>query len=184
MQRFLLPDVRRRFLIARAGLRGILARYLDLHPQGLVFAYGPQGKPALPPPYAALEFNLSHCGDLALLGVAADQALGVDLEQLRPKQNLLSIARRAFPAEQYLELRGLQGDDLLQGFYRCWTAIEARTKAEGQGIFKTLREHTPPPCEVSHLIPAPGFLAAVAAQCLPTHPASWHYLDPGWNDPA
>jgi len=116
--------------------------------------------------------------------VAVGEPLGIDLERIRPKENLLAIARRMFPGEQYRQLQGLQGETLLQAFFRCWTAIEAQTKAGGQSVFQDLREQAPTAWEVKHLVPAPGYLAAVAAKRLPTHPGSWQYLDTGWDDPA
>lgn len=184
LDRLLFADVGRRFLIARAGMRGIIARYLGVAPESLIFTYGPQGKPGLGTPPSALEFNLSHSGDLAMLAVTIDQPVGVDLEQIRPKENLLAIARRMLPAEQYRELQALQGDCLVQAFFRFWTAIEAQAKAAGKSVFQSPREQAFAAWDLRHLVPAPGYLAAVAARRLPTDAGSWQHLDPGWDDPA
>jgi 4'-phosphopantetheinyl transferase len=179
-----MPATARRYLIARAALRDILSRYLGVLPGSLVFAYGPYGKPGLVAPPAPLEFNLSHSGDLALLAVAADQPLGVDLEQIRPKRNLLAIAKRMFSPQEYRQLRQLQHERRLQAFFGAWTAMEAQAKARGCGIFANVADQAAPACELRHLAPAPAYLAAVAAQHLPPHPEAWRYLEPGWENPA
>ena len=43
-----------------------------------------------------------------------------------------------FSASERSELRALQGDAWLRGFYRCWTRKEAILKAEGVGLHRAL----------------------------------------------
>jgi 4'-phosphopantetheinyl transferase len=184
MDRFLAPDAARRFLLARAGLRGILGWYLGVDPQTLRLVYGPQGKPGLEASRYELQFNLSHSGDLAVLGVAVDQPLGVDLERVEHRENLLRIARRMFPAKDSRRLGELQGESRLHVFLQLWTAMEARAKARGQGLFAPPPGEHPGDPEVRHLIPSPGYLAAVAAPRLPRDPRRWLYLEPSWENTA
>ena len=82
-ERFVFPRDRRRFVVARAGLRAILGRYLAQEPERVAFAYGPRGKPSVP----GVEFNLTHANELALCAVAR-RTVGVDLEWRRPIEGL------------------------------------------------------------------------------------------------
>src|SRR5438093_6210953 len=79
---------RRRFIAAHGALRKLLGAYLGLHPSELGFVHNEFGKPALDGAGQGqfggrLSFNLSHSGDLALIGVAVDAEIGVDVEYIR-----------------------------------------------------------------------------------------------------
>src|SRR5256885_15921185 len=58
-------------------VRALLAAYLRVAPETLLFVRGEHGKPDL----AGLQFNLSHTGTALLLGVSREVELGVDLER-------------------------------------------------------------------------------------------------------
>ncbi|PQJ95513.1 hypothetical protein CXB77_15215 [Chromatium okenii] len=87
----------------------ILARYLAVAPAALNFIYGINGKPALAD--AALEFNLTTSGELALVAISTT-AVGVDCEMLRPQRRWLAIAQRMFapqPSRHWKRLRKPSG---------------------------------------------------------------------------
>ena len=73
---------RLQFKAARAALRLILGRYLNTAPRSLVFVEGPKGKPELLYTFGHrnVKFNLSHSRGLALLAVAENLCVGIDLE--------------------------------------------------------------------------------------------------------
>lgn len=127
------PEVRQRFLLARAGLRRLLAAYCDQPPEAVRLEHGPHGKPFSPggPP-----FNLSHSGDLILLAFTADRdrAVGVDLERHRPGLAWRPIAARVLPASTCEALAALPVEQQLPGFLRTWCHLEARLKARGWGL--------------------------------------------------
>ncbi len=173
--RYLVPAAGERFRRTRGLLRWVLAGYLGRPPGQLAFRYGGQGKPALAED--ELQFNLSHSGELALLGVARDWPLGVDLERLDAGKQLSAIARRVFPAARCRELEALDGERRVQGFYRDWTAMEARVKARGDGVFQQLRSGGEADWPVRHWCPADGYLAALAAPRLPVEAEAWAWLD-------
>lgn len=77
--------------------------------------------------------NLSHSGGWMLAGVA-DQAVGVDLEMLRPRRDLMGLAGLVLGAAQCEALQALSPDVALAAFYRGWTLKEAWFKARGQGL--------------------------------------------------
>jgi 4'-phosphopantetheinyl transferase len=126
-----------RYVVARAGLRRILGRWLGVEPASLRFTYSPAGKPALdptglngPPP----QFNLAHSHDLALVAVTPEVAIGVDLEYAREAADLAAIAGRFFAPSEAAQLLALPVAEQPAAFHRCWTRKEAYLKARGDGI--------------------------------------------------
>jgi 4'-phosphopantetheinyl transferase len=144
-RRFVQEHHRRRFVAAHAGLRRILAGYIAQDPRALRFASGPNGKPALTNTDAAgtrprLEFNLSHSADLALVAVAWERPVGVDLEQWERDMDHLELAERFFSPVERESLRSLAArhDDLVHGFFAAWSRKEAYLKARGEGVTRGL----------------------------------------------
>jgi 4'-phosphopantetheinyl transferase len=121
-------DGRKRAVVTRAAVRALLARYLHAQPDELAFTAGAHGKPRLDPD-GPLRFNLSHSGPLALIAVARDTEVGIDVEQVRPRADFTGVARRVFTAA---EREAAADSDL--AFYRHWVAKEAFVKATGRGI--------------------------------------------------
>src|SRR5690349_23768292 len=66
----------------RAALRETLANYLDARPDALRF--DETGKPRVEP-RSPLHFNLTHSGDRALVAVATEREVGVDIERIDPE---------------------------------------------------------------------------------------------------
>lgn len=121
-------------IVARGLLRQLLGRYLDLDPRRITFQYGPQGKPHLPAPLAALHFNISHSHEMALFAFAWNIEVGVDVERVRPFSNDLGFAERYFSAQEVDILRGLSEERRREAFFNAWTRKEAFLKATGEGI--------------------------------------------------
>jgi 4'-phosphopantetheinyl transferase len=120
---------RRRYAVARGALRVILAERLSIAPEALRFQQGPHGKPNLS---GGPGFNLSHCQDLALIAVTADsQAVGVDVERVRPIPELDSIEERYFSVEERSFLAAAAFADKPRAFLTLWTRREAAAKALG-----------------------------------------------------
>ena len=135
---------RRRFVVAHAALRRILAGYTARPAHELEFRSGPQGKPSLAESRAGmrpgLEFNLSHSANLALVAVAWERPVGVDLEQWERDMNHLELAERFFSPSERASLRALaeRRDDLVYGFFAAWSRKEAYLKARGEGVARGL----------------------------------------------
>lgn len=119
----------RRFL-SRALLRATLAAWTDRPPGGLVFTYGPHGKPHLE---GGPAFNASHSGSYFVLAVRPSGQVGVDIEVVRPSSDLMAIARRCFTHEEAREI-GADPDTLVDSFFRTWVRKEALVKAVGAGL--------------------------------------------------
>ncbi len=97
-QRFSTSEDRWRYIVARAVLRAILARYLDCQPDRVRFGRGHFGKPMVAGESASrgLRFNVSHAHKLALYAVSRDREMGVDLEHIRANLATWSVAERLF----------------------------------------------------------------------------------------
>jgi 4'-phosphopantetheinyl transferase len=131
---FRYPQDRCRFAVCRAALRHLLGAELGLPPSEVALAEGAKGKPLAPggPP-----FNLSHCGELALIALATGP-VGVDLERIRRDRPVARLARRFLSAAEHGPMEGLDEDELARAFYWCWTAKEAYLKALGAGLTRPL----------------------------------------------
>jgi 4'-phosphopantetheinyl transferase len=134
--RFHFDRDRNRFVIARCTLRNILACYLQQRPSELQIQYGEQGKPALVPDSAgrSLSFNLSHSEDLAVLALAWDRNIGIDVERIRDDVEYEDIARSRFSKGEVNSLMALAPRDRTEGFFLAWTRKEAYVKARGGGL--------------------------------------------------
>jgi len=117
----------------------VLARYLETQPEAVRFAYGEYGKPALSDEHV-LRFNLSHSNEVALLAVALDAELGVDVEHIRADFASEDIARRYFSRTEVDAFNALPPDERVAAFFRCWTRKEAYIKAIGKGLSQALDE--------------------------------------------
>jgi 4'-phosphopantetheinyl transferase len=126
-------------------------------------------------------FNLTHSGELAVVGLAPDRELGVDVEQLRDVADLQSIAARFFtPAEQVALLR-FSPAARSRAFLDGWTRKEAVMKALGLGVaqppesievslepgnalFRSLNGRPAPDWAMTGFAPGPDYTGAVAVR--------------------
>jgi 4'-phosphopantetheinyl transferase len=135
--RFCFVEHANRYVVARANLRRILSRYTDAAPELLRFEYSANGKPFLA--NASIRFNLSHSSDLAVIAVAHDREIGIDVERIRHDNDLLDVAEHYFAPDERAALRSLSAEERCFGFFRCWTRKEAYLKARGEGLSMDLQ---------------------------------------------
>jgi 4'-phosphopantetheinyl transferase len=182
--RFRFDRDRRRFTVARGALRMILGGYLNTDPKLIVFDYGAKGKPSLLSWSSEIRFNVAHSEELALIAVARERDLGVDVEYVRPLASAEQIPERFFSPREATVFRSLPDDLSEAAFFACWTRKEAYVKARGGGLsipldqFDVSLEPNKPaalldvkgdPAEVSRwgmveLQPAPRYTGALVAR--------------------
>jgi 4'-phosphopantetheinyl transferase len=182
-QRLVAAEARARFAAARGTLRVLLGGYAGVAPASLTFGVGPGGKPFLAA-VPQLQFSLAHSDALALVAVAWDREVGVDVERRRQVQDASALAARYLAADEARALEALPPDARSDGFLRCWTVKEAVLKATGEGLSKALdsfqvavapaeparlvalgEPHGPPDAWALHeLAPAPGYVGALAVR--------------------
>ena len=184
-RRFALARDRRRFTVARARLRQLLAERLGVDPASVELTYGRHGKPALASKHGAqLRFNLSHCDDLAVYAFVSGREIGIDVEAVRSVPDADDLAANFFSRRENEAYRALDPRDRPLGFFNCWTRKEAFIKALGEGLSYALDrfdvslvpgeparilrvDDTPGPnCgwRLHSCCPAPGFVTAVAVE--------------------
>jgi 4'-phosphopantetheinyl transferase len=177
-ERFRFERNRRRFVAAHGALRDLLGRYLGTEPGQIRFVRNAFGKPELHPEFGGrLKFNLSHSADLALIAIALDAWVGVDLECIEERGNssYADVARCFFSATEVDALSRVPRHRYLEAFFSCWTKKEAYVKARGEGLTIPLTSFSvpittdPAPVPVRcgawslfTLQPAPGYVGALA----------------------
>ena len=153
--RFRQVEDRRRHVVARTVLKGLLAERLGGDACDVRLVTGEHGKPtlagagyddqtmrastprmpltckdadrAVQAVCPSLHFNLSHSGDLALIALAP-VPVGVDLERDTPA-DAHALAQAWFTPAEQARLAGGEDD-----FLTLWTAREAVLKAMGTGL--------------------------------------------------
>lgn len=179
------PGAFRRFVVCRSLLRWLLGQYLRTAPASLVLGAGPHGKPFVrrqPPGDPALEFNLSHSHELAVLVFSRDRPLGVDVEYIRPVR-IRALARAILSHEEFERFEALPESVKLLAFFHCWTRKEACLKAVGDELTAGIRRFRvtflpdeppallaagagtgePAAWTLESLSPAPGYVAVMAS---------------------
>jgi 4'-phosphopantetheinyl transferase len=150
--RFATAELAHRYLAAHAALRAILGGHTTAP---LEFGVAEKGKPFLSRA-PEVRFNLSHSRGRALVAVAHDLEVGVDIEWIRPMVRHADLAERFFPPDE--DPPADAGD-----FFRRWTRLEALWKARGVGLFGAgaVSEGA---WTVSEVDAGEGFAGAVAAE--------------------
>jgi 4'-phosphopantetheinyl transferase len=193
--RFHFERHRHRFIVGRGMLRVLLSRYLRCDPRTLEFTYGVAGKPRLPhrPNEAALQFNLAHSDDLALIALTRGGQVGIDVERIRPLRDAEELVARFFSPREHQAFKRLDEDKKPAAFFSLWTRKEAWLKATGEGIAHSLHlvevsfvENEPArlltvPSSLDQglswslldLRPAPGFAAALAIAAIHPNVQCW-----------
>jgi len=140
--RFKFTKDRRLYVAAHAALRSLLADYLRVAADEIHLVLGAHGKPALAAPLvvSGLEFNLSHSHEVALVAVARQRAVGVDVEFIKRKFSFDDLARRFFTTREVAALFELPQPLQREAFFKCWTSKEAFLKAKGTGLSGKLDE--------------------------------------------
>ncbi len=122
----------RRYLAARHALRRILADVVNRPAERLVIEPDDRGKPGLRD--GALQFNLSHSGPEALIGVSRDRAIGVDIEVVQEVAEAEALARAHFTDAERADWMTADASARHRTFLICWTRKEACVKALGVGL--------------------------------------------------
>jgi 4'-phosphopantetheinyl transferase len=134
------PLSSQRFVNAHSILRLLLGAYLQQDPRKLVFQYDPQGKPALADSTTeAVSFNLSHSGDLAAYVIAKGLDVGVDIEGIRPLDDLEAMAGMALSPTEWANLKSEPAEEKLKHFFALWTHKEAVLKVTGNGLTHSMK---------------------------------------------
>jgi len=175
--RFHFAKDRTRYTISQGALRTILAKYLQQSAEQLCFHRGRFGKPYLAglsehaggdeagrrnvgSTSAAvnpleLQFNLSHCEDLALIAVSDQRLVGVDVERVRDVGQLESIVDRYFNQGEKLLLASTSPRERPITLLTLWSRREAAAKALGLNLAAALSTVKMPVYPTGGSVPLP-----------------------------
>lgn len=132
-QKFRLPHLREHYCVVHGLLRRLLADYLTVEPKKLLIQRTGFGKPYLSD-FPGVKFNLSHSGQALVIAICRDFEIGIDVEQIRPRQNLAGLVERCFSVAEQRYWHALPESTRLAVFFKFWTCKEAFVKAVGRGI--------------------------------------------------
>ena len=92
--RFIFDKHRRRFIVAHAVLRELIAGHLGIGPAEVEWQYESLGKPMIVDRQnpVSWQFNLSHSGEYGFLAVTRERPIGADVEGIRPLSDARSLA--------------------------------------------------------------------------------------------
>ena len=120
-------------IITRGALRLLSGKYLNLNPKDIRFKYGEYGKPYYNME-TKLKFNVSHSGNMAVIGFVLIDDIGVDIEEIKTDFEVFDIASNYFSKLEIETLNELPKEKHVECFYRCWTRKESFIKAKSQGL--------------------------------------------------
>ena len=126
-------EVRDSFIKARAALRCLLARYLDISPLQVPLTWNQHGKPMLSAE-ASLRFNLTHTRGLAMYAVAFEREVGIDAEWMDAAVDWRAVAPTVFSAHEVATLMRTPEPQQRPAFFTAWTRKEALLKGMGTGF--------------------------------------------------
>ncbi len=132
-----------RFTLCRGLLRTLLGNYLSLDPEEIALQLGPKDKPELAAEIAPhLEFNLSHSDQAALFVFAAGRRVGIDVERIHSRTDVMGLGKQVFTEPEIERLSAAPEQEREDLFFTVWTQKEAFIKAVGLGLSAPLREIT------------------------------------------
>jgi len=134
--------LRRRWIAGRTTLRSLLAQILETDPASVRLRRGVRGRPQLDGE-SAIDFNVSHTGDTALIAIATGirdgTRIGIDIEREDRRVNAEGLARKFLTVREQAEIAPLTSDIRRQRFLRLWTCKEAMSKATGDALSAPFR---------------------------------------------
>jgi len=126
--RFAFEKDQTKLIIVHAALRYLLGKLLQCHPTEVMILRNAFGKPYVQD--HPLYFSLSYSDEYALIGIASDCPIGVDIEALNKERTLIDSP--VLHSSEKEEIKN--AEDPVDAFYDYWCAKEAVLKAIGIGF--------------------------------------------------
>lgn len=143
--RFHFADDRKRYLVTRALVRGVLSHYAPVDPRAWTFFENDYGRPFIRHPHPdaqGLCFNVSHTRGLVALAVGRQRELGVDVENLVARNISPDIAASFFAPREAADVAGTPAAHIQDRLFEYWTLKESYIKARGMGLSLPLDKFT------------------------------------------
>jgi len=123
---------RHSFVAGRWLVRHLVAQVLGGEPDAVPLRIDVHGRSSVDNA-PSLSLSISHSGDW-VSGALAMTPIGIDLECLRPRRDLLAMAATVHSPAQLQALVDLQDEAQLRCFYQWWTLKEAWLKRQGLAL--------------------------------------------------
>ncbi len=133
-ENFKFSRLRDLYIVNKIKQRLILARYLAIEPETIIFGFGGYGKPYISYPVTDISYNASHSASEMIIAISLDGEVGVDIEIIKPLSDLPGLVQSCFAFEEQEYWLKLPERQKLECFYHFWTCKEAWVKAVGCGI--------------------------------------------------
>jgi 4'-phosphopantetheinyl transferase len=126
-------DLKEKFIIGKGSLRYLLQYYSDIPAQYIRFNIGPYGKPSMKHP-SELKFNISHSGEMWILGLTKNTEIGIDIELVQNSFSYSLILDMVLSENEKKFFSLLYKKEKDKTFFDIWTKKEALLKAIGVGL--------------------------------------------------
>jgi 4'-phosphopantetheinyl transferase len=175
-------DRKTQYIYCRVALRTIISNYLDILPQEINIVCGRSGKPTLSliNNKKNIYFNMAHSKNLAICALSKKRFVGVDMEYIYSKLDILAIAKFFFSSKEYALLNTFKPERQQEIFFKMWTLKEAFAKASAEGLigitkvelslvtdmtenFLINNVNSSPNMNVHQFKPKPGYVAAIVS---------------------
>jgi 4'-phosphopantetheinyl transferase len=141
--RFRRTEDRARFVLGRRLLACLLRDRLGYKPIPLNLRVTEKGQPYLADK-PEVNFSISHAGELVAVALSIGAPVGIDVEALDRKVDLLPLAERILSADDLARFHKIPAANQPRAFFRAWTGKEAVLKAKGIGLFGGVQEISVP----------------------------------------
>jgi len=125
-----------RFLVGRATLRIAIGEALGIDPVKVELVAGEYGKLAVA---GAPHANVSHSGDVVIVALCAEAAIGVDVEEIVAAHAEASDLGTFFSPAEVRGLSMYPPERRIDSFFHIWTTKEALIKAAATGLSLSLQ---------------------------------------------
>ena len=130
--RFHFEKHRERFIRGRAFLRMVVGEQLEIAAKDLVLTKNEFDKPFVAG--NPIHFNLSHSSSVAVLAISENEPIGIDIELVDRKVEVLELGKMVFTENEIALLEKLPENKAKHLFFKFWTAKEAYLKMLGTGL--------------------------------------------------
>lgn len=155
--RFVRELDRRCYVASHAKLRQILAIYLELPPEKIVFVTQSNGKPFIANDERHdIKFNLSHSGNYLAVAVSCGYDIGVDIEVWTESVEYEAVVKLCFADSERFFWSTLPQEEKKEFFYKQWTRKESFVKAVGTGLSLDVSQVVTEPNDSSQFISLPA----------------------------
>jgi 4'-phosphopantetheinyl transferase len=140
-RRYRSAQAQAQFVFCRSALRRWLGACLGLSPPHVPLTTNANGKPYLHTAVrdgygqqaTLLHFNVAHTSGKGLIAFAR-YPVGIDVERIRPVENVEGLMQRYFSPSEYAQWQKSSADGRVDVFFRLWTGKEAVLKAVGRSL--------------------------------------------------